>query len=161
MTKTKQKHFWLMKSEPDAFSVDTLAKLGRSPWDGVRSYQARNHMQAMRLGDLALFYHSSTEDRGVVGLARVVREAYPDHTQFDPKSQYYDKGSKQSAPRWFMVDVEFVEKFPKLVSLEALKADTQLTEMLVVRRGMRLSVQPVEAKHMRRVLKLAAATTPL
>lgn len=161
MTKTKQKHYWLMKSEPDAFSIDTLAKLGRSPWDGVRSYQARNHMQAMRVGDLALFYHSSTEDRGVVGLARVVREAYPDHTQFDPKSQYYDKGSKPEAPRWFMVDVEFVEKFPKLVSLEELKADAQLTDMLVVRRGMRLSVQPVEAKHMRRILKRAAAATPL
>ena len=161
MTKTKQTHYWLMKSEPETFSIDALAKLGRSPWDGVRSYQARNHMQAMRLGDLALFYHSSTEDRGVVGLARVVREAYPDHTQFDPKSQYYDKGSKPSAPRWFMVDVEFVEKFPKLVSLDELKADSQLTDMLVVRRGMRLSVQPVEVKHMRRILKRAAATTPL
>jgi predicted RNA-binding protein with PUA-like domain len=115
----------------------------------------------MRVGDLALFYHSSTEERGVVGLARVVREAYPDHTQFDPASKYFDKGSKQSAPRWFMVDVEFVEKFPKLVSLEDLKADAQLTDMLVVRRGMRLSVQPVDVKHMRRILKRAAAASPL
>jgi len=158
---TKTKHYWLMKSEPETFSIDALAKLGRSPWDGVRNYTARNHMQTMRVGDLALFYHSSTDDRGVVGLARVVREAYPDHTQFDPKSPYYDKGSKPEAPRWFMVDVEFVEKFPALLSLDALKADAQLADMLVVRRGMRLSVQPVEAKHMRRVLKRAAAKTPL
>jgi predicted RNA-binding protein with PUA-like domain len=154
------KHYWLMKSEPDAFSIDTLAKLGRSPWDGVRSYQARNHMQAMAIGDLALFYHSSTADRGVVGLSRVVRTAYPDHTQFDPKSQYYDAGSKPTAPRWFMVDVEFVEKFPKLLALDTIKADKNFADMLLVRRGMRLSVQPVEAKHMRRILKLAGAASP-
>ena len=156
---TKTKHYWLMKSEPETFSIDALAKLGRSPWDGVRNYQARNHMQAMRVGDLALFYHSSTEARGVVGLARIVREAYPDHTQFDPKSPYYDKASPAHAPRWFMVDVEFVEKFPQLLSLEELKADKLLADMLVVRRGMRLSVQPVEAKHMRRILKRAGAST--
>jgi len=150
-----------MKSEPDVFSIDHLAKLGRSPWDGVRNYQARNHMQAMQVGDLALFYHSSTDDRGVVGLSRVVREAYPDHTQFDPKSEYFDKGAKTSAPRWFMVDVEFVEKFPQLLSLDEIKADKQLSGMLVVRRGMRLSVQPVEAKHMRRILKRVGARTSL
>jgi predicted RNA-binding protein with PUA-like domain len=159
--RSKPKNFWLMKSEPDAFSIDNLAKLGRSPWDGVRSYQARNHMQAMRVGDLALFYHSSTDDRGVVGLARVASEAYPDHTQFDPKSQYFDKTAKKAAPRWFMVDVEFVEKFPKLLDLESMKADPQLADMLVVRRGMRLSVQPVELKHMKRILKKVGAHTPL
>jgi predicted RNA-binding protein with PUA-like domain len=153
--------YWLMKSEPEAFSIDTLAKMGRSPWDGVRSYQARNHMQAMALGDLALFYHSSTAERGVVGLSRVVRTAYPDHTQFDPKSQYYDKGAKPTAPRWFMVDVEFLEKFPKPLSLDAIKADKLFADMLVVRRGMRLSVQPVEQKHMRRILKLVGAVAPL
>ena len=158
---TKAKHYWLMKSEPDVFSIDHLAKKKRSDWDGVRNYQARNHMQAMQVGDLALFYHSSTEDRGVVGLSRVTREAFPDHTQFDPKSEYFDKGAKTSAPRWFMVEVEFVEKFPKLLSLDDMKADTQLAEMLVVRRGMRLSVQPVEAKHMRRILKRVGARTPL
>jgi predicted RNA-binding protein with PUA-like domain len=158
---TNSKHYWLMKSEPELFSIDDLARLGRSPWDGVRSFQARNQLQAMALGDLALFYHSSTEDRGVVGLSCVVKTAYPDHTQFDPKSKYFDKTAKKDAPRWFMVDVEFVEKFSGLVSLEELKADKALADMLVVKRGMRLSVQPVEAKHMRRILKRAGATTPL
>lgn len=157
----QRRHYWLMKTEPEVFSIDHLAKMGRSPWDGVRSYQARNHMQAMRSGDLVLFYHSSTEDRGVVGLAQVVREAYPDHTQFDPKSKYFDKTAKKAEPRWFMVDVEFVEKFPKLLHLETMKADPQLTDMLVVKRGMRLSVQPVELKHMRRILKQVRARTPL
>lgn len=156
-----RKHYWLMKTEPEAFSIDDLAKLGRSPWDGVRNYQARNHMQAMRAGDGVLFYHSSTDDRGVVGLAQVVREAYPDHTQFDPRSQYFDKTAKKAAPRWFMVDVEFVEKFPKLLPLSTIKADPQLADMLVVKRGMRLSVQPVELKHMRRILKHVGAHTPL
>jgi predicted RNA-binding protein with PUA-like domain len=155
--------YWLFKSEPDAFSIDALASAPRrtSHWDGVRNYQARNHMQAMQVGDLVLFYHSSTEGRGVVGLARVVREAYPDHTQFDPKSQYFDKGAKREAPRWFMVDVEFVEKFPKPLMLDSMKADGLLADMLVVKRGMRLSVQPVDAKHMRRILKLVCANTPL
>jgi predicted RNA-binding protein with PUA-like domain len=155
------RQYWLMKTEPDVFSIDKLAKLGRSAWDGVRNYTARNHMQAMQVGDYALFYHSSTADRGVVGLTRISREAFPDHTQFDPNSEYFDKGAKQSAPRWFMVEVEFVEKFPKLVSLDDMKADASLADMLVVRRGMRLSVQPVEAKHMRRILKRAGAATKL
>jgi predicted RNA-binding protein with PUA-like domain len=158
---TQRRHYWLMKTEPEMFSIDSLEKLGRSPWDGVRSYQARNHMQAMRVGDLVLFYHSSTDDRGIVGLAQVAREAYPDHTQFDPKSKYFDKGAKKAAPRWFMVDVEFVEKFPKLLHLESIKADPQLADMLVVKRGMRLSVQPVELKHVRRILKQVGAHTPL
>ena len=157
----KARKYWLMKSEPDVFSIDTLARLGRSPWDGVRSYQARNHMQAMQPGDLALFYHSSTDDRGIVGLSRVITTAYPDHTQFDPNSEYYDPGAKRERPRWFMVDVEFVEKFPALISLDALKADPKLAGMLVVRRGMRLSVQPVEAKHMRWIMKRAGAKTEL
>jgi len=156
---TPKRHYWLMKSEPDAFSIDQLQKLGRSPWDGVRNYQARNHMQAMRLGDLCLFYHSSTAIPGAVGLSRVVREAYPDHTQFDPDSQYYDKTAKREAPRWFMVDVEFMEKFEEILSLEAIKADPKLADMLVVRRGMRLSVQPVEAVHMKHILKRVKAKT--
>jgi predicted RNA-binding protein with PUA-like domain len=158
---TKNKQYWLMKSEPDAFSVDDLARLKVSPWDGVRSYQARTNLQAMQIGDLALFYHSSTDDRGVVGLARVVKTAYPDPSQFDPKSEYYDKTAKRDDPRWVMVDVEFVEKFPKLLHLDEIKADKLLADMLVVRRGMRLSVQPVEARHMRWILKRARATTKL
>src|SRR3982751_1965224 len=147
--------YWLMKTEPDAFSISDLKKRKRSPWDGVRSFMARNQMQAMRVGDLALFYHSSTEPPGVVGLCRVVREAYPDHTQFDRKSKYYDPRATPDKPRWFMVDVEFVERFASMVSLAELKADPALNGMLVVRRGMRLSVQPVEPGHMRHVLALA------
>jgi predicted RNA-binding protein with PUA-like domain len=148
-----------MKSEPNVYSIDHLARAGRGPWDGVRSYQARNHMREMRAGDLVLFYHSSTEPPGVAGLARVCREAYPDHTQFDPKSDHYDPKSEREAPRWSMVDVELVEKFPQFVSLATLKTDPALAGMLVTRRGMRLSVQPVDEGHFRRVLRLAGAKT--
>ncbi len=150
-----------MKSEPDAFSIAHLKKKGRAPWDGVRSFQAKNLMQRMEVGDLALFYHSSTEPPGVVGLSRIVKTAYPDHTQFDRRSKYFDPRAKKDAPRWFMVDVEFVERFPQMVTLADLKADPAFAGMLVIRRGMRLSVQPVEADHMRRILLLARATTQL
>src|SRR4029077_14687182 len=118
-------------------------------------------LQSMKIGDLALFYHTSTQPPGVVGLSRIVREAYPDHTQFDRKSKYYDPRAKPDAPRWFMVDVEYVERFPQMVTLAELKADPLLTGMLVVRRGQRLSVQPVEANHMRYILECARAKTKL
>ncbi len=146
--------FWLMKTEPNVFGIDDLARMKRSPWDGVRNFQARNHMREMQVGDLVLFYHSSSEPKGVVGLARIVRTAYPDHTQFDPKSDHYDASSKQEDPRWSMVDVEFVEKLAGPVTLEAMKNDPALDGMLVTRRGMRLSVQPVETRHAQRVLAL-------
>jgi predicted RNA-binding protein with PUA-like domain len=152
-------NYWLMKTEPEVYSIDTLAGTGTGSWDGVRNFQARNHMRAMRNGDLVLFYHSSTEPPGVAGIARVCREAYPDHTQFDPKHDHYDAKSKRDAPRWDMVDVEFVEKLPELVSLTQLKADPKLATMLVVKRGMRLSVQPVERAHFAHVLKLGRAKT--
>jgi predicted RNA-binding protein with PUA-like domain len=151
--------YWLMKTEPEVYSIDTLAGTGKGSWDGVRNFQARNHMRAMRVGDLALFYHSSTEPPGVAGIARVCREAYPDHTQFDPKNDHYDPKSKREEPRWDMVDVEFVEKLPELVTLAQLKADPKLDGMLVVKRGMRLSVQPVERAHFAHVLKLGRAKT--
>lgn len=151
--------FWLMKTEPDVYSIDDLASKGRGSWDGVRSFQARNHMRAMRVGDLVLFYHSSTEPPGVAGIARVCREAYPDHTQFDPKHDHYDPKSKRAEPRWDMVDVELVEKLPQFVTLAEIKADPALAAMLVVRRGMRLSVQPVERAHFAHVLKLGRART--
>lgn len=151
--------YWLMKSEPDAYSIDHLLRTGRGHWDGVRNYQARNHMQSMHVGDLVLFYHSSCEPPGVAGIARVVREAYPDHTQFDPKHDHYDPRSKPEQPRWAMVDVEPVEKFAELVPLAKLKADPALEGMLVAKRGMRLSVQPVDRTHFRRVLQLARAKT--
>ena len=148
-----------MKSEPDVYSIDDLAREGVGTWEGVRSYQARNHMRTMQAGDLALFYHSSTQPPGVVGLMRIAREAYVDDTQFDRKSPYFDAKSSKAAPRWDRVDVAFVEKLPRLVTLETLKTDPAFAAMLVVRRGMRLSVQPVELAHFTRVLKLGGART--
>jgi predicted RNA-binding protein with PUA-like domain len=153
--------YWLMKSEPDVYSIDTLARKKRGAWDGVRNFQARNHMRAMHAGDLMLFYHSSCEPPGVAGIARICREAYPDHTQFDPKNDHYDPSSKRDDPRWSMVDVEFVEKLPSFVTLETLKSDAKLAGMLVAKRGMRLSVQPVSAEHFKRVLELGGAKTRL
>jgi len=133
-----------MKSEPDAFSIDHLKKKGRAPWDGVRNYQARNFMRdGMKKGDLILFYHSSVEPPGVAGLARVAREAYPDFTSWDKKSAYYDPRSTPEKPLWLMVDVEFVEKFPRFVPLDTLRSTPALEKMLVIKRGMRLSVQPL------------------
>ena len=148
---------WLIKSEPDVFSIEALRRDGTTHWEGVRNYQARNHLRAMKLGDLALFYHSNADPPGVAGVARVCREAYPDADQFERKSKYYDPQSSPDEPRWSMVDFEFVEAFGELVSLETLKADEALDGMLVRKRGMRLSVQPVEAAHFKRVLKLAGS----
>lgn len=154
----ERKRYWLMKSEPDVFSIDDLKAKGRAPWDGVRNYQARNYMRdGMRVGDLILFYHSSTEPPGVAGLARVAREAYPDFTAWDPRSDYRDPKSTPENPVWMMVDVEFVAKFPRFISLEELKSSPVLKGMLVAKRGIRLSVQPVEKKHFEAVLKMAGA----
>ena len=142
-----------MKTEPDAFSISDLKKRKRSPWDGVRSFMARNQMQAMRVGDLALFYHSSTEPPGVVGLSRVVREAYPDHTQFDRKSPYYDPKASPDAPRWFDVDVKFVAK-TRIVTLDELRSHPELATLRTLQRGNRLSITPVDPAHWTFILKL-------
>src|SRR5687767_14628860 len=117
-----KRKYWLVKSEPDVYSIDALVKDRRTPWDGVRNYQARNWMRdEMSIGDLVLFYHSSTDPMGVVGVARVCSEAYPDATQFDRKSEYYDATSKADDPRWQLIDVEIVERFDAMVTLETLK----------------------------------------
>ena len=150
---------WLMKSEPDVYSIDDLERDGTEPWEGVRNYQARNFMREMALGDLALFYHSNAKPPGVAGVCRISREAYPDATQFDEKSKYFDAKSKMEDPRWSMVDVAFVEKFDEAVSLQELKDDSALEGMLVTQKGSRLSVQPVAKKHFKRVLKMAGAKT--
>jgi predicted RNA-binding protein with PUA-like domain len=155
----KARNYWLMKSEPDVYSIDDLERESTGTWEGVRNYQARNHMRAMQVGDLVLFYHSSTTPPGVAGVARVAREAYPDPTQFDRKSPYFDARSQREEPRWSMVDVTFVEKLKEPVTLAALKEDAALSGMLVIRRGMRLSVQPVDAEHFKRVLQLGRART--
>lgn len=147
-----------MKSEPEVFSIDDLARDGSTSWEGVRNYTARNFMRdGMQLGDLVLYYHSNAEPSGVAGLAKVSRLAYPDPTQFDPKSEYHDPGASQAEPRWLMVDVAFVERFPTLVALEAIKAEPALAKMLVVQKGQRLSVQPVDEAHFARVVAMGHA----
>lgn len=145
---------WLMKTEPDVFGIDDLARKRVEHWDGVRNFQARNHMRAMKLDDRVLFYHSSADPPGVAGLARVCRTAYPDFTSFDPKSKYYDPKSAPESPRWSMVDVEFVEKFARLVPLDELRRTKGLEDMLLLRRGMRLSVQPVTGKQFQIICRL-------
>ena len=148
---------WLIKSEPDVFGIDDLARVERESWSGVRNYQARNYMwKEMKPGDLALFYHSNAKPPGVTGIARVVGEPYPDPTQFDGKSEYYDPKSKADNPRWWLTDFEFVGKFKEMLTLAALKADPLLSEMMVCQRGTRLSITPVDPLHFKRVCKLAA-----
>ncbi len=147
--------FWLLKSEPDVFSIDDLKRDGETTWEGVRNYTARNFMRdGMSLGDLVLYYHSNAEPPGIVGIGRISGMAEPDPFQFDPKSPYYDEDAKKDDPRWLMVRVAFVEKFPTLVSLDQLKADPSLSSMLVVQKGQRLSVQPVEKGNFERVRAL-------
>lgn len=140
---SRRKHHWLMKTEPDAFSIDDLERVGTEPWNGVRNYQARNHLRAMRKGDPVLFYHSSCEVPGVVGIAEVATEAHPDPTQFDPKSDYFDAGAKRDEPRWSLVDVKFKRKLKRTITLTELKARKELKDFVLIRPGNRLSVLPV------------------
>lgn len=152
---------WLMKTEPDVFGIDHLAERRVERWDGVRNLMARNHIRAMKVGDRVLFYHSSVVPPGVAGLARVCRAPYPDFTAWDPASDTYDPRSSPEAPRWFMVDVEFEEKFPRLVRLDELRANRSLRAMVVVRPiGMRLSVQPVTRKQFEIVCQLGRTPAP-
>lgn len=146
---------WLMKSEPDTFSIDDLKRNKREPWDGVRNYQARNFMRdGMRPGDHVFFYHSNCAEPGIVGIARVASDAYPDPSQFDPASDYFDAKSTRGAPRWMLVDVAFVKKFKRTVTLQAMKSDPALTAMPLVRKGNRLSVMPVGAAEWKHILGL-------
>jgi len=140
-------NYWLMKSEPDTFGIDHLAKKPKQTagWDGVRNFQARNYLREMLVGDLVFFYHSSTEIPGVVGIAKVVREAYPDSTAFDKKNDHYDADSDPDKPRWYQVDVQLVRKFDRVISLDELRshASGKLKDMVVLKRGNRLSITPV------------------
>ncbi len=146
---------WLVKSEPDAYSYDDLVHDGRTMWDGVRNYQARNFMRdEMRVGDAVLFYHSNIAEPAVVGVARVASEAYPDPTQFDEGDPHYDPKATEAAPRWVVVDLEPLERLPEAVPLERLKADPAVEDLLLVRRGNRLSVMPVSDAHYRHIVKL-------
>lgn len=143
----KNMAYWLLKSEPDVFSYHDLARRGREPWNGVRNYQARNFLRAMRVGDLALFYHSGAAPSGIAGIARVARTAYPDNLQFDPHSDYHDPKSTPDNPRWSMVDVEAMRELPRFLSLGELRAMPALADFPLVKRGNRLSVMPVSQAH--------------
>jgi predicted RNA-binding protein with PUA-like domain len=151
--------YWLLKSEPEAFSIDDLArgKNKTTRWDGVRNYQARNFLRdEIAVGDGILFYHSNADPPAVAGTARVVRAGYPDPTQFDARDGHHDPGSSQDAPRWFAVDIAFEAKLPRPVTLPELRADPALAEMVLLRKGSRLSVQPVSAAEWKRIAQLGA-----
>jgi predicted RNA-binding protein with PUA-like domain len=151
---------WLFKSEPDVYGIDALAADGSTYWDGVRNYQARNLIRdEMKPGDLVLYYHSRIKPMGVVGLAEITSEGYPDPSQFDPDEHYFDPKATPEAPRWFVVDLKFVRRFDRVITLPEMKADPALEDMMVTRRGARLSVQPVSAEHFAHVLGLAGAAS--
>jgi len=146
---------WIMKSEPDAYSIDDLARDGRERWDGIRNYQARNMMRdEMRVGDEILFYHSSCKVPAVVGIARVASNPYPDPTQFDPESRYHDPKSSVDDPRWVLVDVEFVRKLSRPVTLHELKEHPGLGGLVLLKRGNRLSIMPASQEHRDLILSL-------
>lgn len=151
-------NYWLIKSEPDAFSIDDLEKCpgGKDHWDGIRNYQARNFMRDdMKVGDRVLFYHSNCKPPGVVGIAEVASEAYPDHTAFDPNGKYFDAKSDPDNPRWLMVDIRFVRKLDRMITLEEIKSHAERLEGFpLVRRGNRLSVMPVSGDHWDFILSL-------
>ncbi len=147
--------YWLMKSEPGDYSIDDLERDGTEHWDGIRNYQARNLMRdEMEVGDRVLFYHSNAKPPGVVGIAEVASGPYPDHTQFDPDAKYFDPKSDPDNPRWIMVDVKFIEKLPRLVSLHELKEYPELSDMVLLNRS-RLSVQPVTKEQFEFIVDLA------
>ncbi|RME89565.1 MAG: EVE domain-containing protein [Candidatus Hydrogenedentota bacterium] len=148
--------YWLFKTEPNTFSWTDLLESPRktAEWDGVRNYQARNFMMEMKKGDLGFFYHSATKIPAIMGIVEVVKEAYPDYTQFDPQSKYFDEKSTQEKPRWFMVDVKAKREFTPPITRDELKKFPQLEGMLLLKKGLRLSVLPVEKKHWDFILSL-------
>lgn len=148
--------FWLMKNEPDCYGIEDLERDGKDTWDGVRNYQVRNFFRdEMNPGDLAFFYHSNADPSGVAGIMRIVSKAYPDPTQFDPKSEYYDAKSSKDEPRWLAVDVEFVERYSEVIPLAVLKETEGLEDMIVNRRVNRLSVTPVTPEEWKIVTGIA------
>lgn len=148
--------YWLMKSEPHVYSFEDLVKDKTTHWDGVRNYQARNFMRdKMKIGDYVLFYHSNHKPPHIAGIARICKEGYPDFTAFDSENKYFDASSSPENPRWIMVDIEAIKPLTSIVPLLDLKENPALDEMLVVQRGQRLSVQPVEKKHFDEVLRMS------
>ena len=149
------KQYWLLKSEPENYSFAQLKKDGETGWTGVRNYQARNFMRdSMKVGDGVLFYHSNADPAAIVGAAEVSREGHPDPTQFDPKSDYYDAKSKPDAPTWIMAAIRYVGEFKQPLSLDELRKVAGLEKMMLLKRGMRLSIQPVTAEEWKIILKL-------
>ena len=152
---------WLFKTEPETFGWDRLKREGRTEWSGVRNFQARNNMMAMKLGDLGFFYHSSTKEPGIAGIVKVVREAYPDFTAFERGGPYYDPRSSKDKPMWQMVDVAYERDMPRFVSLAELRKNVALVPtMVLLKRGSRLSVQPVHVREWNLILKLADRPPP-
>lgn len=146
-------NYWLMKSEPDVFSIDDLKRVRVEPWDGIRNYQARNFMRdEMRIGDQAFFYHSNCDEPGIVGIMKVASKPYPDHTQFEPDSRYHDPKSDPDNPRWILVDVRFVRKLKRTVTLAEMRREPELEGMRLLMRGNRLSVMPVDKAHWDHIL---------
>ena len=157
---TGLRRYWLVKSEPETFSIDDLARAPRQTtcWDGVRNYQARNYLREMTVGDQVLFYHSNADPPAVVGSAEVVRTAYPDDTQFDKRSDHHDPASSPDDPRWSMVDLKYREKFPISLPLDRLKQESKLKGMVLLRKGSRLSVQPVSEADWKVISRMAGST---
>ncbi len=148
--------YWLMKCEPQAYSIDDLQRDKTTSWEGVRNYQARNFMRdEMRVGDAALLYQSNADPSGVTGVMKVVRAGYPDHFADQPGHKYFDPKSSAEKPIWYMVDVGFVEKFSRVIALAEIKADPQLDGIMVAQKGSRLSVQPLSEKHFKRICEMA------
>ena len=146
-------NYWLMKSEPDVFSIDDLKRVRVEPWDGIRNYQARNFMRdEMRIGDQAFFYHSNCDEPGIVGIMKVASKPYPDHTQFEPDSRYHDPKSDPDNPRWILVDVRFVRKLKRTVTLAEMRREPELEGMRLLMRGNRLSGMPVDKAHWDHIL---------
>lgn len=156
-----QRQYWLLKSEPEAFSINDLAQSPKqtTAWDGVRNYQARNFLRAMKVGDQALFYHSNADPPAVVGIVEVVKEAYPDATQFNKRDSHYDPASNPDEPRWSAVDIRLVREFRASLSLDFLRKQVGLKEMELLRKGSRLSVQPVREAEWDIILSLAHSTS--
>lgn len=140
--------YWLMKTEPTTYGIDDLMREKKSCWEGVRNYQARNFMRdSMKVGDKVLFYHSNAKPPGVAGIAEVCSKPYPDFTAWDPKSAYFAPKSTKENPIWMMVDVKFIEKLPRIVSLDEIRTLPKCADMLLLKKGQRLSIQPIEKEH--------------
>ncbi len=150
-------HYWLLKSEPSCFSIDDLANRPNktAPWDGVRNYQVRNMLRdEMKKGDLGFFYHSSCTPPGIAGIVEIVKEGYPDNTAWSLDSDHYDPKSTPDNPRWYMVDVKLIEKFPRLITLDEIKHNPKLKNMLINRKGNRLSITPVTSEEWKAIIKM-------